>query len=278
MSMPKSIALLAAALAAANVSAQSAVPPRTEVISTRDQAAIAVSYYACYESFDEAFTPEARTIHAVQYQDGTGNYRHTLRVRLRQETGVICPGLPPPASTSVGLGLLPAGYHRVNVQVTNSDTTVQTFEQVFHVGDSVQDWVSGAWYSPEQNGRGLFLTKLPLAAYPDDQQKYSIYWATHDSEGQPTWLLTTAAMTDFVVEGQAISTDGAPLSAEPAFLQPRVWGELAFEYLGCGKGRLSWDGNDPAIADGSIEVIQLARPVGLPACVSHPNVDAIWLE
>ncbi len=91
----------------------------------------------------------------------------------------------------------------------------------------------------------------------------------------------TGRMSDNVVSGTAVNTAGSPLAPGPAELNQSTWGNVSFEYLGCGNGRLSWDANDPSVTDGSVDVVQLAAPDGQRLCELPPDAsirEATWID
>jgi len=193
----------------------------------------------------------------------------------------VCP-LPPPTFLDyrIDLGALPPGLHTLRV-IRINDGVEQPFSMVYrevreHAG-SPHD-VTGAWYAPEQSGRGLFVARRGGLT--------GVWWSTHDAQGQPLWVLMTEAaeqpwFSAAQISGEAFTTTGTPLAPGPAQLEAQRWGELRFSYRGCGRARLEWQADDPAIGEGQVELIQLMLPDGIQPCKPGPGTDvvqAIWEE
>ncbi|MEZ5463842.1 MAG: hypothetical protein R3F22_01175 [Lysobacteraceae bacterium] len=216
----------------------------------------------------------------------TGENSYTLTYEHPSDSVIVCPSpVPPETAFPTNIGKLPAGLHHVHFIGKMGGETIYETDVSFIVSDIAGTSVSGAWYAPQQSGRGMFLIRTTvdlsppeIGTHPPPEQLYVVYWATHDAEGNPTWALTSGLMSDNVVGGDAIYTTGTPLAPGEADLEQQPWGTLSFEYLGCDKGRLIWDANDEAITDGSVDMIKLTSPDGLDDC-SMPNaIDAVWLD
>lgn len=168
------------------------------------------------------------------------------------------------------IGALPLGHHKIVVKGLTSDKEVYVqYDVNAYVGpaNEVRPDVSGVWYSPQQNGRGVSVTRVTRS-----QGSFtSIYWATHDKEGRPGWVVLmedrdVALDQSNPVKGTAIHTYGDPLSPGPAELQVANWGQIRFTYERCGHARLEWNAIDPAIQDGSLELVQVIQPDGVYVC------------
>ena len=225
---------------------------------------------------DAVEPPEIRT---------TGENSYTLTY-VHGPDGVNCPPeLPPGTAFPTNIGKFPAGQHHVHFIGLVNGQSAYTDDISFTVSDIAGKSVSGAWYAPEQSGRGMFLIRTTvdlsppeIGTHPPPEQLYVVYWATHDADGNPTWALTSGLMSDNVVSGIAINTSGTPLAPGAAELTQQPWGTLSFEYLGCDKGQLTWNANDPLITDGSVDIIKLANPDGLGVCSKSNAIEAIWVD
>lgn len=233
--------------------------------------------------FDAAHAP---TIEQLAHTPGTGGPQqdeYTYELVYHMIYPELCLATPPPAMYSNVIDLgddLPQGHHTVHVKgVTPDDELQVAYDVQFYVGpvDGLREDVSGMWFAPEQSGRGLTVALRGNTAV--------LYWATHDADGDSAWnILTTplAAVDDrHIVEGTALATRGAPLAAGAAELEVEEWGDVRFEYRGCGKATWSWDAIDPAIGDGELDMVQVLQPDGVYACdvATLPNrVEATWIE
>lgn len=195
-----------------------------------------------------------------------------------RESDVVCIVAPPQGvAYHADIGPLDEGSHIVYVTLWLDGAELQTYVTqpfIVAVGSEPGRDISGLWWSPTQSGRGVSVTRM--------RDTTAIYWATHDADGAPHWVtLIQPSAYSLVIEGEAISTQGAPLSAEPATLDVEDWGTLRFEYQRCGRARLAWDARDPAIGDGALDLVQAGVPLGVPPCDigTLPNVAvAEWLD
>lgn len=190
-------------------------------------------------------------------------------------SGQVCP-LPPPMdySSLIDIGPLPIGQHRITVigYLDGDEFDRYTGHVWVRVRNSPRNDISGVWYAPEQSGRGLFAARRGNLT--------GFWWSNHDAEGRPAWVVMTATGWEGNhFEGEAITTYGPPLAPGPASIQSQRWGELAFTYIGCGRGRLEWRADDAAIGEGSLDVVQLMLPDGIALCdVSQLRTGppAVW--
>ena len=212
---------------------------------------------------------------------------HQLNVFFKTpDEPVVCPGLWPPGGYhAFDLGQLGEGEHKIRVYRIVDDGEIPSLEdQPSHeFGVSVSGIagtsVSGAWFAPEQSGRGIFLIRVPLTSGQQaGENLFIVYWANHDADGNPTWALTSGQMTNHVVSGTAVYTTGTPLAPGTAELAQQEWGQLSFEYLGCDKGRLTWNALDQTITDGSVDIIKLANPDGQEVCSIPSAIEAVWTD
>ena len=230
--------------------------------------------------FDREQAPQLRQISFTPGDHSPHLYEHELTYRMVLPE--LCFSAPAPAGFygMIDLGALPSGYHEILVKgVTPDDEVYVQYQVAFTVGvtNSLRDDVTGAWYAPEQSGRGVSV----IRAYGVTM----VYWATHDAEGNPAWALLTDNPEDNaqrnVIEGTAIYTHGDPLAPGAATLDAAPWGEVRFTYERCGHTRLEWDAVDPALGEGSLEMVQALLPSGIDACdvENDPNsIDAERVE
>lgn len=223
---------------------------------------------------DAAVTPELvlrEVIAAPVGQAGPTVYVHELHYTLEPETGPVF--LEPPLFYSyVDVEVLSVGVHRIAVIGTFNGNTVFEAEWeplVVSQREVPGNDISGWWYQPAQDGRGVFVTAIAPDTGPS---LYSFLWATHDAAGRESWTLMVDAEAEvadegLLFDGPAVLTRGAPPSSGNVDLQSVHWGNLAFRYLGCGRAVLSWDAADPAISDGEMALQQLAQPLGTTRCL-----------
>lgn len=190
----------------------------------------------------------------------------------------FCGGVPMPNDRVVryiDIGALPVGPHQF-VVTPQVDGVVQPSYRlgpiVVSTDAGMPEHASGVWFDPQQSGRGVFVTRSGL-------NQMSLAWFTHDAEGRPTWALASGPLEHWEPQfsATAINTRGVPLAPGPAPLQQQPWGELSFRYLGCDRAELSWDALDPAIVDGSIDLVRLTRPDAMPPCAPSFEIEAQWV-
>lgn len=209
--------------------------------------------------------PELRQVQFVANGAGADDdvYVYELVYQATRNASDPC-GTPPPRDYAqlIDVGVLPRGLHRFNVvgfangvefvRYTTPDAWVTVHERP---GNEI----SGAWYAPDQDGRGVFVMRNTALT--------AIYWANHDETGRASWvLLTQTGFSNNVIAGNAVTTTGVPLAPGPATSQQVPWGSLTFTYVGCGRATLAWNANDARITDGSIELRQLMQPDGIGVC------------
>ncbi|HUG99004.1 MAG TPA: hypothetical protein VMQ83_07490 [Gammaproteobacteria bacterium] len=227
---------------------------------------------ACGHSVtDEA--PVLRLVGEIETTNGP-HFQYELRYTFADyepqpgepEPPLVCPSaVLPPASFLIDVGLLPEGSHRFQTMGLYDGEVVETYSKTVRVGTLPSTGVSGPWYAPEQSGRGLFVARISGQGN-EATPLIALYWATHDAQGQPVWVLAPATADGLVAEAEAFNTAGAALAPGDAQLESSRWGVLRFEYTGCGSAVLTWDADDPAITDGSVELEQLAELDGLASC------------
>lgn len=234
-----------------------------------------------------AWDYEHAEIRELSHTPGAGGVQqdeYTYELVYRMLDSTIC-GTPPPAGysqTLIDIGDLPQGHHAILVKgVTDDDTVAVQYEVNTYVGptEEMREDVSGVWYSPQQDGRGVTVV-LPAHSVASPGEAV-VYWAAHDADGNPAWNVMVDTLDDGnVAQGTALTTRGDPLAPGPAALTSEPWGTVRFEYERCGHATLSWEANDAAIPDGSIELVQIMQPRGVYVCdlAYIGRVEANWVE
>lgn len=192
----------------------------------------------------------------------------------------LCFSPPAPAGFygKIDVGTFPEGHHKFVVKGATDDEAVYVqYDVDIYVGptDGFRDDVSGAWYAPEQSGRGVSVIRAPGGLT-------TVYWAMHDAEGHPAWVLLTDNPEDNeqrnVIEGTAVYTHGDPLAPGATTLDTESWGEVRFTYERCGHTRLEWDALDPALGEGSLDMMQALLPSGVYACDIQNDPSTVVAE
>ncbi len=196
-------------------------------------------------------------------------YEHEVDYWLVQRQGDICDNPPPPLDyrALIDVGGLTSGRHRFKVTAHYNNAIFANYttpEASVRVHEYPGTDMSGAWYSTEQSGRGVYVLVAGDVAV--------VQWATHDAQGEAIWIVMTAPYgyipdaNGNLFQGTAMITSGTPLAPGPATISHRRWGTLRFAYNGCGRAHLTWDADDPAIGDGSMDLVQLLQPDGTNLC------------
>lgn len=203
-------------------------------------------------------------------------YRYEVQYWLRENEDALC-GVPPPPPEFYGdVGALPSGSHSFSVTGFLSDNTIATYETTsawVRVHDEfVPPDVSGLWHDPTQSGRGLSV--IPIA-----YNNVALFWATHDAEGESSWVVSTQApISGIEIGGLAVSTSGPPLAAGPSVSPTQPWGQVKFTYVGCGRAQFSWTPLDPAIPAGSQALVKLAQSMHESRCAPEAQAQVIWID
>lgn len=231
-------------------------------------------------SLDSERPPRARQIEYMPSPSGQPNqdvYRHEVTYWTTSLPDQICPAVPVPTFLTyrVDLGPLPIGRHEFRVTEVKDGVpvNVRTVMRTVMEYPSAPAEISGAWYTPEQSGRGVLVLR--------QEGLTGVWWSMHDAEGQPFWVVMIDADARYAprLEGEAFTTVGSPLSPLPAQLSNQRWGNLMFTYQGCGRARLQWQADDPTIGGGELDLVQLMVPDGIQRCSPKPGlpiVQAIW--
>lgn len=220
-------------------------------------------------------------------------YIYSVEYSLKDDPTALCGTPPPPGFFYADVGTLPNGNHRFNV-VGEMDgqehVSYQTWDATVAPFDRPGENISGIWYAPDQSGRGFMVQRSGTI--------FALYWATHDDEGQPTWVTMVApdpgrwnGEDQNTYAGDAVTTAGDPLSQGPAALDTIDWGPVSFTYEGCGRATFEWgpryplpDGEvqpDPMGSEGSLALRQVTVPDGVEPCdaVARSNgLVAEWVE
>ena len=154
------------------------------------------------------------------------SYSHEMTINT---VGSVCSSPPVFLYEGIRIGSLPEGRHTITEKYVTDGEIVSEDTTTFSVRKLAGPSVSGAWYSPQQSGRGVFILRMPLhdGQYAGENL-FSVYWATHDAAGNSNWALMTGLMSDNVVSGTAVNTTGSPLAPGPADLNQSVWGNVSF--------------------------------------------------
>lgn len=237
---------------------------------------------ACAPLFDRRQVPQLRQTAFTQGEHSPVHDQYEYELTYKMFVPDFCFSPGPPGGFGgdiIDVGVLPQGYHRFEVkrEIEEGETLVQ-YALEFYMGltDSLRYDVSGAWYAPEQSGRGVSVIY--------GGEVTTVYWATHDADGNPAWVLMTDVPEENternVIEGAAVYTHGDPLASGAATLDAEPWGDVRFTYQRCGRSRLEWDALDPAIGAGSLDMVQALLPRGIEACdvEKHASVVAERIE
>ncbi|MCK7593722.1 hypothetical protein [Pseudomarimonas salicorniae] len=210
-----------------------------------------------------------------------GVFEHELVYALAPDNGPT--GTEPPFFVRlVDVGPMPRGTHHIRlIGQVDGVTVVERQVLGFSVTErSVgREDLSGWWYAPEQDGRGLFVSTHELVGDASGQPGYAFLWATHDGDGEAAWVLmvadeVAASAAGTVFSGEAFFTRGAPPASGAAQLAEQRWGRLRFTYAACGRATLAWEAEDPRIVDGEIEMGQLVMTRGARSCAPRGEVVA----
>jgi hypothetical protein len=224
---------------------------------------------------DPARPPQIQRLrHVPSTSPAYDRYQYQVHYWLVQPPDGVCGTPPPPPTFLLDIGELPLGWHEFDVSGRLNDQPFASFT----TGDTwVQrhQWLpqdlNGLWYDPAQSGRGLSVTRL-------GHDRAALLWFTHDAQGGTDWVASTADKLggEPRLSGSGFNTRGAPPAPGAVTLTQQSWGELEFDYLGCGRARLSWTPRDPAIPPGSQMLQKLAQDYLAETCAPHADARAIW--
>ena len=123
---------------------------------------------------------------------------------------------------------------------------------------------SGLWFrGNDAPGDGLFLQV-------DEQGLAVIAWYLFLPDGTPMWLIGTQAVSgdpdqvQFTLERATGARFGEAF--DPDEVVRSTWGTATLSFQSCAAATLSWDANDPALADGTIALERLTAAPGGSAC------------
>jgi hypothetical protein len=273
------LALLAVASVQAQTPSTLAVLPSKPVPGESIGIPFEIDYPWCaHHSLDRSQPPTIRQT-GITFGGSVGTQirEYAVSIDLVYDPNPIC-GVPFPGSLKVvryiDIGSVPEGAHRF-VVTPRVNGVVQPSYRLGPIVSSdagMPEHASGVWYNPQQSGRGVFVTRT-------GPNQMSLAWFTHDADGRPTWAVASGPMNSFVPQFTAAATNtvGSPLAPGPAQLQPQPWGELSFRYLGCDRAQLSWNARDPAIVDGSIDLVRLTQPDAMLPCAPSFEIEAQWI-
>jgi hypothetical protein len=228
-------------------------------------------------SLDPARPPQVRRTQFHDSPDGPSHdsYRYALTYWLRNDEAPIC-GVPPPAPEFfVDVGVLPLGTHFFSVTGNLEGAVMVTYETTsawVWGHDFLPPDVSGLWSDPTQSGRGLSV--IPIA-----YDNFALFWATHDGQGSPLWVVSSGPpLGNSVIGGNAVFTRGPPLASGPSVSPPQPWGSIKFNYFGCGRAQFTWTPLDPATPPGTQMLVKLAQSFYETRCAPAAQAQAIWID
>lgn len=207
--------------------------------------------------------------------DERDTYIYTMSYWLRNRTGIAC-GTPPPApDLPVDVGPLPLGVHRFILTGHLEGTVFRNYETSttwVRKEHGLHSDISGLWHDPSQHGRGL-------SVVPIRDGSIMMFWATHDGEGKPLWVVSHGPSTGVMTfGGLAVRTDGPPLASGPSTSPQQPWGQIKFTYVGCGRARFEWTPLDTTIAPGSQTLVKLAQSKYEERCSLDAQARAVWID
>lgn len=227
---------------------------------------------------DPARPPQIQRVSLVESSigDAYDQYRYRVEYWLVDGPGVLCGTPPPPGYLYADVGPLPLGYHYFTAAGHYAGTALaphQTTAARVDAHGGLPADVSGLWYDPAQNGRGLSVTRV-------DRDTLSLLWFTHDAQGQPDWVASSADELGELPQatGLGFNTRGTPLAPGAATLTTQPWGTLSFSYIGCGRAQLAWQPSDPALSAGSQPLTKLAQDLAAARCSVPGAPVAIWVQ
>jgi len=135
-------------------------------------------------------------------------------------------------------------------------------DQVFAASPTLDGYMSGNWYNPEQPGQGFQLE------FTNDGTALAI-WFTYAPNGSgQNWILATNSYDNTLhsVNLNAVLDRGARFP--PAFRSQDVtqtyWGSLMLTLTDCNHGRVSWSSFLPQYATGTMPITRLTSIDGVP--------------
>lgn len=201
-------------------------------------------------------------------------YHYEVHYWLVEGDVPLCGTPPPPPTLLADVGELPPGIHMFEVSGRLGEQphmSYSTGSSWVHRHPQFPEDVNGLWYDPAQSGRGVSVTRVA-------HDRLTLLWFTHDAQGLPDWVASTADKQgeEPRAQGLGFNTRGAPPGPGSAALTAQPWGTLEFDYLGCGRARLSWSPRDPGIAPASQVLQKLAQDHGAESCAPQGATRAIW--
>jgi hypothetical protein len=137
-----------------------------------------------------------------------------------------------------------------------------TINQVFSASPTLDGYMSGNWFDPDQSGQGFQLE------FTDQNNTVVAIWYAYapDGSGQPIWIYGQGTYSTDV---HSVSMDAAFLTGAqfpPAFRPSDVvqnpWGTLTFALTDCNHGTASWNSNLPPFRSGSMPITRLTSIKG----------------
>jgi hypothetical protein len=139
-----------------------------------------------------------------------------------------------------------------------------TINQNFAASPTLDGYMSGNWYDPEQSGQGFQLE------FTDQADTAIAIWFTFapDGSGQQNWIYAQGPYdrTLHTVSLSAVLETGArfPPAFQSSDVTQTFWGTLTFTLTDCDHGTASWDSILPQYGMGSMPITRLTSIRGAP--------------
>ena len=256
--LARSFGLLCLSLASAPIFAQS--PDSIEdFIFPRDGASLVDEIYVMYGDNCGRPHPDSR---APVVTHGTDEI--VVEIFLVEPESNVCPAvILPDTILAVPLGKLGKGTHSVKRRLMLRARDAQAYRPIdesidaITVGDTPNPAASGTWYDSATPGTGITINLMPKAS--DEAPGTAVlFLATFEPGGAPTWLSGVGTFSDARLT-VPLRRAGTPGSAPPD-------ATATFQYLGCGRARLSVSGMSLGFPIGTVNLMQLTLTSGLSGC------------
>ncbi len=123
----------------------------------------------------------------------------------------------------------------------------------------IENYHSGLFYNPEQDGHGLSVEILA-------NNRIAIYWYTYDNDGRQMWLAGVGTFEDDVATLEVAITSGGffPPNFLSSDVSTTLWGEFEFRVTSCHDIIFSWTpAPDVNFSAGSMTMTRLTEVNGL---------------
>lgn len=183
-------------------------------------------------------------------------------------SGVVGPGIAwdrrydddfdPSASMDIGFATVTGGLPKRVLSIPAYNPAAYGIEGSSRF--TIDNSVTGTWYSPAQSGHGFMLMVLP-------GNRLLAQWYTFAPDGTPMWILGDGYFSGDEVVLQAYTTGGPGALFPPYFdmdeIERTAWGTFTFEFQDCHNAVVEWDPTVPGFSPGSMSIRHLAVPDGL---------------